>query len=90
MQKGGFLGVACKETGGSVIVVEAIEGTAAEQSGLQPNDIILAVDGESIDNREELTILLASKNPRDEIKLEYQREGRTQSLKIKLGKRPEE
>ena len=71
MEKGGFLGVSCKETEKGLIVVEAIEGTVAEKSGLRPNDVILAVDGESIDNREELTILLASKRPSDEIKLEY-------------------
>ena len=90
MEKGGFLGVACKETKKGVVVVEAIEGTVAEESGLRPNDLILAVDGENIDNREELTILLATKNPSDEIKLEYEREGSAQSLKIKLGERPEE
>ena len=90
MEKGGFLGVACKETEKGVVVVEAIEGTVAEKSGLRPNDLILAVDGENIDNREELTILLATKNPNDEIKLEYEREGSAQSLKIKLGERPEE
>ena len=90
MEKGGFLGVACKETEKGVIVVEAIEGTEAEKSGLRPNDLILAVDGEKIDNREELTILLATKKPSDEIKLEYEREGSAQSLKIKLGERPEE
>lgn len=90
MEKGGFLGVACKETEKGVVVVEAIEGTVAEKSGLRPNDLILAVDGENIDNREELTILLATKNPSDEIKLEYEREGSAQSLKIKLGERPEE
>ena len=90
MEKGGFLGVACKETEKGVVVVEAIEGTVAEKSGLRPNDLILAVDGENIDNREELTILLATKKPSDEIKLEYEREGSAQSLKIKLGERPEE
>jgi len=90
MEKGGFLGVACKETEKGVIVVEAIEGTEAEKSGLRPNDLILAVDGEKIDNREELTILLATKKPSDEIKLEYEREGSAQSLTIKLGERPEE
>jgi len=90
MEKGGFLGVACKETEKGVIVVEAIEGTVAEKSGLRPNDLILAVDGENIDNREELTILLATKKPSDEIKLEYEREGSAQSLTIKLGERPEE
>lgn len=90
LEKGGFLGVACKETEKGVVVVEAIEGTVAEKSGLRPNDLILAVDGENIDNREELTILLATKNPSDEIKLEYEREGSAQSLKIKLGERPEE
>ena len=85
-----LLGVSCKETEKGLIVVEAIEGTVAEKSGLRPNDVILAVDGESIDNREELTILLASKRPSDEIKLEYEREGNAQSLKITLGERPNE
>ena len=90
MEKGGFLGVSCKETTDGVKVIEAIEGSAAEKSGLQTNDVILAVNGEKIDNREELTILLASKKPSDEIKLEYQRDGKSQSLKIKLGNRPRE
>ena len=90
MEEGGFLGVACKETPDGVKVIEAIEGSAAEKSGLKPNDIILSVNDEIIDNREKLTILLASKKPSDEIKLDYQRDGKSQSLKIKLGNRPRE
>ena len=90
MEEGGFLGVACKEPPDGVKVIEAIKGSAAEKSGLKPNDVILSVNGETVDNREELTILLASKKPSDEIKLEYQRDGKPQSLKIKLGNRPTE
>lgn len=90
MEKGGFLGVACKEAKGGVLVVEAIKETPAESSGLQPDDLLISIDEQKIDNREELTILIASKNPGDEIKLEYQRNGKSMSSKIKLGKRPGE
>ena len=90
MEKGGFLGVACKEAKGGVMVVEAIKETPAESLGLQPDDLLVSIDEQKIDNREELTILIASKNPGDEIKLEYQRDGKSMSSKIKLGKRPDE
>jgi serine protease Do len=90
MEKGGFLGVACKETEDGVIVVDTIKETPAESSGLQPDDLLISIDGEKVDTREELTILIASKNPGDEIKLEYQRMGMFISSKVKLGKRPGE
>jgi serine protease Do len=90
MEKGGFLGVACKETEDGVIVVDTIKETPAESSGLQPDDLLISIDGEKVDTREELTILIASKNPGDEIKLEYQRMGMSISSKVKLGKRPSE
>ena len=90
MEKGGFLGVACKETENGVIVVETIEETPAEDTGLQPDDLIVSIDEEKIDSREELTILISSKEPGDEITLEYQRKGTSMSSVIKLGKRPAE
>ena len=90
MEKGGFLGVACKETEDGVIVVDTIKETPAEDSGLQQDDLLISIDEEKIDTREELTILIASKKPGDEIKLEYQRKGMSVSSKIKLGKRPRE
>ncbi len=90
MEKGGFLGVACKEDQGGLIVVETIKETPAERSGLQPDDLLVSIDEQKIDTREELTILIASKNPGDEIKLEYQRNGKSMSSKIKLEKRPDE
>tara|TARA_Y100001934_G_C11993431_1_gene604223 strand:- start:248 stop:718 length:471 start_codon:yes stop_codon:yes gene_type:complete len=90
MEKGGFLGVACKETESGVIVVETIEETPAEDTGLQPDDLIVSIDEEKIDSREELTILISSKKSGDEITLEYQRKGTSMSSVIKLGKRPAE
>ena len=61
----------------------------AEKSGLQKGDFLISLDGEKLDSREELTILISLKKPNDLISLEYLRDRAELSVKIALGARPQ-
>ena len=88
MQKGGFFGVSCEETDSGLVVKEVITGTAAEKAGIIKGDILLEVNEEPLDKREEFIIMISSLNPGDEAKILYQRNDAQISVKVSLGVRP--
>ena len=88
MEDGGFFGVACEQTETGLVVREVISGTAAEKAGLKLNDILLEVNDEPLDSREEFIIIISSLKPGDEAKILYQRKGAQLSVKANLGVRP--
>ena len=88
MQKGGFFGVSCEETDSGIVVKEVITGTAAEKAGIIKGDILLEVNEEPLDKREEFIIMISSLRPGDEAKILYQRNDAQISVKVALGVRP--
>ena len=88
MQKGGFFGVSCEETDSGLVVKEVITGTAAEKAGIIKGDILLEVNEEPLDKREEFIIMISSLRPGDEAKILYQRNDAQISVKVALGVRP--
>ena len=89
MQAGGFLGVECeyKETG--LVVRGVIPDSAAEQAGVQINDILVSINNEQIDSREEFIILISSMTPSALAKIKLVRNGAELSIKVNLGSRPD-
>jgi serine protease Do len=69
--------------GALVSRVEA--GTPAAQAGLVPGDVILTLDGESVEDSAALARLVAGKRPGERVVLELQREGRARRLELALG-----
>ena len=63
MQEGGFFGITCEENISGVVVKEVIPETAAEKAGVEGKDILLAVNDEPINSREEFIILVSSLEP---------------------------
>jgi serine protease Do len=59
--------------------------TPAARAGLQPGDVILAVDDERIDNATDLTTRLARLQPNQRVTLTVWRDGRQQSVQVTLG-----
>jgi serine protease Do len=90
MQEGGFFGVSCEETESGIMIREVYEGTAAEKAGMSINDILLEVNNEPLDSREEFIILISSLEPGQEANILYQRNGSQSAVKVKLGVRPED
>ena len=65
-----------------------MENSSAEKAGLRKGDLLINLNGQKLDSREELTILIASLKPDDSIILEYIRGDQKMSSKIALGSRP--
>jgi len=87
LQEGGFLGVASSLTPEGLTVLGIVEGSAAEKFGLQEGDILESLDGEPLDSREKLAILVSNKSPKDPVVLELTRSGRLLTFRVPLGSR---
>jgi S1-C subfamily serine protease len=68
--------------GHGVVVGEVIGGTAAEDAGLAPGDIITAFGGHSISRPADLSTAIQRVSPGDELPITVVREG--QPLKLAL------
>jgi serine protease Do len=65
-----WLGLTSSEQGGRVQIVRTNKGSPAEAAGLQPGDVVLAVDGTKVASLEEFyKRLWAHANPDDEVQL---------------------
>ena len=61
------------------------EDSAAAKAGLALGDVIVAVDGQPIEDATELTTNLAQHQPGDTVELTYVRKGETKTVRVKLG-----
>ncbi|MHA7965008.1 S1C family serine protease [Paenibacillus sp. CAU 1782] len=72
-----------------IIVLEAV-GPALD-AGLQFNDVIVKLDNQSVGSTKELRkYLYKQKNIGDDVEVSYYRDGKLQTVKVKLTDRPEE
>ena len=68
-----------------VYVVRINPGSGAEDAGLQLGDRIVAVDNNSVNENNDLTSYLATKNVGDTVTLQVERDGRMSTLEVVLG-----
>jgi len=73
-----------------VFVADVFEGDPADKAGIQPKDIILAVNGEKITTSRQLTSIIAKIAVNDSAKIKILRDGKEKTVKVKIAKRPEE
>ena len=73
--------------GKGVLVLEVREDSAAEKAGFLPGDIILQVDGERVDDIEELCQILQEVDEKEELTLEILRHGKKRVLTVKVESR---
>jgi S1-C subfamily serine protease len=69
-------------------VEEVIAGSPAAKAGLQPDDLILYVEGNSVPTVKSFRETLKQYAPDEEIRLQFQRGNRLESVKLKLTKQP--
>jgi 2-alkenal reductase len=70
------------------LVVQVESGSPAEKAGLQPGDVILAVDDTTVDDAHPLVNILLLHKPGDTMHLHVVRDGKALDLKATLGRRP--
>ena len=67
------------------VVVDVQAGSAAAAAGIREGDIITRLDGDVVDGPEALAALIAGHRPGDEVTVELERDGETQTVDATLG-----
>lgn len=87
----GFCGIRVQaDANGRVIIADVIAGTAAQAAGIRQNDVLRSVGGVEIHNTTESVDRIGSYFEGDELEFVIERQGVVQSLKFRLGKRPDD
>jgi len=72
-----------KDTKG-VLINDVKKGSAAEKAGVKRDDVIIAINGETIDDTNVLRNKIAGTQPGTEIKIKIMRDGREQEIPVVL------
>jgi serine protease Do len=64
------------------------KGGPGDKAGLKPGDIIVAIDGKTINAADELTMAVISHQPGQTVDLDVVRDGKAVNMKVTLGQRP--
>jgi serine protease Do len=76
------------ETG--ALITEVTDESPAQKAGLKPGDVITKVNNVAIRDARHLLLTIAQTPPNTEIALEYLRDKKTQTAKVKLARRDED
>ncbi len=72
-----------------VLVTQVFSGDPADQAGIQPQDVILAVNGTSVDSARELSKVVADLSVGETAEIKINRKGEIKTLEVKIAKRDE-
>ena len=78
------LGITADE---GAFVSEVIEGSAADEAGIEPADVIVALGDEAVSSAADVPDIVASHEPGDEIEVTVEREGDERTFTATLGRR---
>jgi serine protease Do len=73
-----------------IVVMDVFEGSAAEKAGLERYDVIVELDGEKLDNSNELRNHVAMLKPDTKVEIGIIRNGRQRTLHAVIGEREKE
>jgi serine protease Do len=66
-------------------IIEVLEDTPAQIGGLEPEDIILEIDGQEIsESGKDIAEVISEKSPGDEIEITYWRDGSTRKIRVRI------
>ena len=74
---------------GGALVGDVSPDTPAARAGLKKGDVILKLNGEPVDSRNQLTLRVSQTPPGTPIKLTVWHDGKVQDMSLKLGELPE-
>lgn len=83
----GFLGIATKPAEGGIEVTKVGKKSPAEEAGIKEGDLLRTLNGEKLDSREKLQSILAELAEGDKLVFEITRDGKDETVNLKLGKR---
>lgn len=65
-----------------------VDGSPADQAGLEPGDIVVSIEGQTIDAEHPLDAVLTQFAPGQTVTLQIVRDGERQNVRVTLGTRP--
>ena len=89
--RAGYLGLSADDAapdGRGVLVESVREAGPAEAAGLQPGDLITAVNGRPVRNVDDMDAALSPLNAGAKVPMSFERDGKRQTLTVTLGTRP--
>ena len=75
-------------SGNGALVASTVGGGPAERAGVQPGDVITAVDGHAVAAPDDVSRAVNGKRPGDQVRLDVRRDGRHIALTATIGTRP--
>lgn len=96
----GYMGVALRDVDADIerslklgvshgaMVQDVTEGSPADHAGLHPYDVVISLDDHVIGNEDQLIREIAARAPGSTARLRTMRDGREQSVTVKLAERP--
>lgn len=72
------------------LVAELVPGGPAEKSGLQPGDIVTAINGKPVEDASDLTRNVAASRTGDTLRIQVLRDGKPRNIEVRSGVRPSE
>ena len=76
-------------TKNGAVIKEVTNGQAAEQAGLRVNDVIVAIGGNRVTGPEDVGAQIRRFTPGNDVQVSVERGGKTESIKVTLGTRPD-
>lgn len=83
----GFLGVATKPAEGGIVVTKIWKEGPADEAGIKEGDLLRTLNDAKLDTREKLRFILAELAAGDKLTFEITRDGKDETVNLKLGKR---
>ncbi|MBN1248043.1 MAG: PDZ domain-containing protein, partial [Anaerolineae bacterium] len=79
-----WLGVTFVMTGEGALITDVTPGSPADEEGLEPDDVITAVEGRAVSEAQPLDELILGYDPGDRVDLTVVREGRERTVRVRL------
>ncbi len=86
----GYLGIQFEPADDGVQVVAMLDDTPAARGGVQVGDVIVALNGEPIDDPQDFRYIIGQTGPGTEVTLTVLRDGQRKDLTVTLGQQPDD
>ncbi|PID72121.1 MAG: serine protease [Desulfobulbus propionicus] len=73
-----------------VLIAEVTDDSPAQKAGLEQGDVLIALDGTPLSDVTDLRNKIAMTPPGSKVKMQVVRNGKTQTIKVKIGQQPED
>ncbi len=75
-------------TGEGAVISDIVRGSPAEKAGFRRGDVVVGIDGKKVKSSQDVVLYVRNKLMGETVSLEIYRDGRKETIKVKLGEIP--